>query len=429
MRDTRDPPRSWLWGVLTLALVLRLVAAAWWQSRLHDDFYFGDSQSYWVLARAIARGDTYQYGSPDAKVFRTPGYPLMLSPLFVVYGDHPPILAARIIGAVTGTMGVACVYWLARLQWTTRVGLVAALLAAIYPGAIAMSVFVLSEALFSPLMLLQLATWIHAVRADSTGRARSWGAFSGLVAGLATLTRPSWLLFTPLAICVLAIPSGSRSRQLLVGSVMLVGLALAMLPWWIRNALVTGRFVPTSLQMGVSLYDGWNPHATGASDLSFVPSIEQEARRKLESSQSEDVIEYRLDRRFQELALDWAQTHHADVLRLARIKIVRLWNVWPNVSDFRSAPYRAAVLVSFVPVMILAFYGTWRFRALGWPLVLLWLPAGYITLLHIVFVSSLRYREPVVLPLLAVSAAGLLSLLGSLVTDPSALTTKDAARP
>ena len=37
---------------------------------------------------------------------------------------------------------------------------------------------------------------------------------------------------------------------------------------------------------------------------------------------------------------------------------------------------------------------------------LCWLPAVYLTLLHVVFVSSLRYREPAMLALLALAAGG-----------------------
>lgn len=408
MHDSRDPPRSWLAGVLLLALLVRLAAGVWWQARIADEFFFGDSESYWVLARAIARGDAYQYGSNDARVFRAPGYPLALAPVFVLFGDEPPILAARVCGAALGTLAVAAVYWLARLLWDSRVGIAAALAAALYPGAIALSVFVLSEALFSPLILLQMVLWIAAVRAARSTSALGRGLCAGVLAGLATLARPSWLLFTPLAVVAVLLGSHGRARHFLVSGTMLLGLVLTMLPWWIRNAGVTGRFVPTTLQVGVSLYDGWNPQADGSSDLSFVPHLEQVERSRPAPPDDRDVFEYRLDRHFRELALDWARTHPGDVVALAAQKLIRLWNVWPNEPAFRALPFRLAVFVSFVPVMLLAVAGTWRFRELGWPLVLLWLPALYLTLLHVVFVSSLRYREPVMLPLLALAAASVL---------------------
>jgi hypothetical protein len=52
--------------------------------------------------------------------------------------------------------------------------------------------------------------------------------------------------------------------------------------------------------------------------------------------------------------------------------------------------------------------GAWRFSELGWAYVLAWLPAAYFTLLHMVFVGSIRYREPAMLALV-VLAAGVLA--------------------
>ena len=81
-----------------------------------------------------------------------------------------------------------------------------------------------------------------------------------------------------------------------------------MLPWWIRNAYVTGHFVPTTLQVGASLYDGLNPKATGASNLEeFVPHFAAEQQRAAApGGHRQEPFELRLDRRMRDAALAWA---------------------------------------------------------------------------------------------------------------------------
>jgi hypothetical protein len=69
---------------------------------------------------------------------------------------------------------------------------------------------------------------------------------------------------------------------------------------------------------------------------------------------------------------------------------------------------RLAVLVTYVPLTLLALLGAWHARRLGFAGVLCWLPAVYFTLLHTVFVSSIRYRQPALLGLI-VLAAGFLA--------------------
>ena len=447
----KQTPWRQLGTLLIVAFVLRLAAGWAWQSRLagqagpvgnlsHAQFGMGDSESYWVLATAIATGQPYQYGSADARVFRTPGYPLLLAPIIrLADGGRDAVLLARAEAALLGTLAVLGVWWLTRLLFDPPTAILAAGLAAFYPGAIALSALVLSEAPFCPLMLLQLGLWILAWRAPSVGGRTALGFCAGLAAGAATLMRPSWLLFTPFAAAVGMLACGGADipvcrekrplngrqeclphrdgwrsatllRHAMIAFWMMLGLMTAMLPWWIRNAYVIGHFVPTTLQVGASLYDGLNPKATGASNLEeFVPrfAAAEERRAAEPGADHRDPLELRLDRRMRDAAWDWAWANPGRALKLAGVKFLRMWNVWPNEPRLASWPIGLAVFFTYTPLLIFAIIGAWRTFDRGWPYVLCWLPAVYLTLLHMVFVSSLRYREPAMLALLALAAGGM----------------------
>ena len=120
------------------------------------------------------------------------------------------------------------------------------------------------------------------------------------------------------------------------------------------------------------------------------------------------IFEVRLDRRFTNEALGWAWDHPGRAAHLAWIKFTRIWNIWPNEPAFRGWFVRLGLLFSYLPLLVLSLVGGWRFTAWGWPYVLAWLPAVYLTMLHVVFVGSIRYREPAMMAL-TVLAAGVLA--------------------
>ena len=418
MSRRRQSDWIWLTSLLIVALALRLGAAVWWQSRQVDQFAFGDSESYWVLGQRIADGKSYQYGSEDARVFRTPGYPILLAGMFRLVGDDASVMWGRGLGAVLGTATVAAVYALARLLYGGRTAILAAAFTAVYPSAIALSIFVLSEALFCPMMVMQLLLWTVCYKAPTARRRAGAALATGVIAGLAVLVRPSWLLFTPLAIGFGLVTGPARGRRLALGALMMLGLVVAMAPWWIRNGQITGRFIPTTLQVGASLYDGLNPRADGSSEMSFVARFEREVRGQ-PSAAGDDVLEYRLDRRLREEALGWARQHPAQVARLAGVKFIRLWNIWPNEPQFRSVALRLVMMISYLPLLALAIYGAWRLAGRSYPSALCWLPAVYFTMLHVVFVSSVRYRGPAMLGLMVLAAAAVTAYASTRHVDPA----------
>ncbi len=404
---------AWL---LTLAGIVRLGAAVYWHQHWHGQFVFGDSQSYFELARAIAHGLPYQLSSGE-QVFRTPGYPLLLSPVFWFWDGRDAVWAARVESCLFGSLTVLAVACWAGQVFGSRAVWIAGLITAIYPEAVAISVPVLSEAPFCLLVAMNMAIWTAAWKRSTERTAHApregfhhveragyvLGLLAGAIAGAATLVRPSWILFLPFAF-LWGLIYGSRRKQLLLATTMFAGFVVVMLPWWVRNHRVTGHFVPTTLQVGASLYDGWNPQASGASDMRFVPEFTAAQRKSDAACTSSDGFEYRLDRRQRQAACDWARANPGRVVQLAGIKFLRIWNFWPNEPSFAAWPVRLAVLASYVPLILLAALGLRRALPLGWTGALCWLPAVYFTLLHTVFVSSIRYRQPAMLGLIVLAA-------------------------
>lgn len=396
---THGPRVGAIVGILAIAVVLRWTGSVWWQSRLGDEQSFGfpDSHSYWELGSQLSTGGPYEYGGPDFRVFRAPGYPLLLAGLFRVVGADPPVIWARGVGVVLGTLTVAGLMWLGWVLFDASAGRWAGLLAAIYPGAVGMSIFVLAEGLFCLLMVLQLACWVSAWRAGAWRARWAWGASSGVLCAAAVLTRPSWLLFTP-GIVGLLLLGPARRRHAEVGVVLLVAMMLAMVPWWVRNYRAVGHFVPTTLQVGASLYDGLNPAATGASNMPFsTPFYLAQKEEDARVGRSPTGFEVRLDRRLRDAAVEWAREHPREVAALMARKFARMWGPWPNAEEFRGAAVRWGIALTYLPVLLVGAIGVARWGRQGWPYLLCYMPAVYFTLLHVVFVSSLRYREPAML--------------------------------
>ncbi|MEX0865819.1 MAG: glycosyltransferase family 39 protein [Pirellulales bacterium] len=405
----------WLFAlVLVVAAASRIAVGVWWQARLPQDtiFFFGDSHSYWSLARAIALGEPYIYG--ELRVFRSPGVPLLLSPLFWLAGGDVAPLWGRGVVALAGTASVAATFLLGRVLFNARVGLAAAAIMAVYPTNVFLGGMVLSEAPFAAAMVLQLACWIAAWQRRTELRASlPWAAAAGVSAAAATLIRPSWLLFLPLALLLSLLLCGERRRHVQIGALVLAAFIVTMTPWWVRNFQVTGRFVPTTLQVGASLYDGLHPAADGGSDMEFVEPLTESYRtdwNKLPAPRPE--WEVYLDGRFRRDAVTWARQHPRRAVELAGVKFLRTWNVWPNADEFGATWMRLLLFATYTPLMILALLGVWRFRRLGWPVLLCCLPAVYAALLHVVFVGSIRYREPALMPLAVLAAAWLMSHFG-----------------
>ncbi|HTN04653.1 ArnT family glycosyltransferase [Planctellipticum variicoloris] len=400
--------QGWLLGLLlAVALGARLVAAVAVQQKVASEpgrlcLIAGDAEGYWSLSEKLLKGQEYSLYDPPRRVMRMPGFPAVLAGLRALCGEDN-LLGVRCGLAVLGTLGCGLTCWLGVVLGNARIGLIGAGLLAVSPTQIVFSVMILSESVFGTVLVASLIPIAWLLRhARSTIDARHWlaAALAGSLIAVATYMRPTWLVAGPIAAGLLLV-AGSRSgtlQRLLLGGVLVASLALCLTPWTIRNWRITGHVIPTTLWMGPSLYDGWNPAATGDSEMTFFEKDQLLAT----------MSEYDMDQEYRRRAWDWAKAHPVRVLELAGSKALRYWNVAPNAPQFKQWAVWLAVAGWSLPVLMLSVVGAWRLRADGTALAITWGPVLLFCAIHMLFVGSIRYRLPAELPLCLAAAAGLL---------------------
>ncbi len=234
-------------AIFAVAFAVRLTATA---AVGFSTLRFGDASAYVFAARALAQTGHYPLRT-DSYIFRPPGYPAFL--VAVTLGHPDRIALAKLANVVLGAASCLVLAALsARLFRRRSLALATGLLGAICPGLVIVGADVQSEPLFILLQIGAAFFLVAAVDRPSSNLA----LVAGAMVGLAALTRPAELALVPL----LAAPLGDRrypvrARAHLAGSAIL-GFALTLAPWTIRNAMVFREFIPVHDGAGIVFYQG-----------------------------------------------------------------------------------------------------------------------------------------------------------------------------
>jgi hypothetical protein len=175
-------------------------------------------------------------------------------------------------------------------------------------------------------------------------------------------------------------------------------IVLGLLPWAYRNHRIVGSWIWTTTNAGVTVYDGFHPGATGASDQRFLARLPQ----------LRSMNEVERSRYLSQQASDWARQHAGELPRLTLAKIARTWSPLPLSAEFGRPMYRAISGAYAIPFDVLVIAGLFSRRITRGAKLLLLTPAIYFTIVHALSVGSLRYRVPVEpeLAILAATGAG-----------------------
>lgn len=384
--------KRWDWLLIVgLALVLRL-AFNW---RFVPDTQHADIASMYQYSLRVAQGIYYGEG-----VYWPPGFIFLSGALIRLFGANRYWTVIRYVQSLLGAISCGFGYSIGRYAFGNRAaGIASGVLLAVYLPLIYYTGLAFSETLFLFLFLWSIC-WLYRLAQSKDKKDAIW---AGLLLGLATLTRPVTLLVPALLLPWYWLIWERNGRLVLarVGLVMFV-LLLTLLPWTVRNFVVTGDLVLVDMNGGVNFYIGHNERATGTwMDLGQKtnPVI------LLGSSPEAGKLGYRRGLEFilkhprQELALAWRKfvwfwTKPSDwyITRYAKTKgIVHLEPcVWGALAVLGAVLTRRRwpdtlfllLFVLYYNAVIVSIYFACRYRLVVEPVWLLLTAGGIAELLH-----------------------------------------------
>jgi 4-amino-4-deoxy-L-arabinose transferase-like glycosyltransferase len=399
---------------LALGLLVRL-AVFWHTPTLGTEI--ADEQHYVQLATNVLQGHGFAWGPGQPTSIRPPLYPGLLAAIFSVTGVGN-LQAVRVVQIALALVTVWLIVELGRRTFTAAVGRYAAAVFFLYPSYIFFNFTILTETLFTLLLVSFVLLSVMVVQSPRIGTA----VLCGLALGLAALTR-SVLWPVPLVFCPLVgllLRARMRTR-LAIPAAVLAGYAIVVSPWAIRNTRLQGVVTIIDTMGGLNLRMG---------NYEYTPDDRMWAAVGLTGEQSwsypiaqefpgQHLTEGQKDKWAQSKAFEYMRAHPGTTLRRALIKFADFWGLEreyaAGVQEGLYSPPRLIgtaasllIVVIYLGVVVCGAAGLWL-AAPQWRLhVLLLLPIVIITGMHTLVFGHSRYHLPLI-PLFALYASALLS--------------------
>lgn len=399
LRRVRESRHATAWARAALAAAVcaapRLIAVAVWPSP--------PPTNYWQLADSLVRHGGFALGGVTS-TYLEPLYPAFLALLRFIVGDHATTIL--VVQALVGASGGAFLYLLARRLSTDRVACIAVALYAVYPYFVRQTAAYLAFTLVTTLLL---AAAYALTRAESPIQAIVCGAWFGLL----VLARASMLITLAAGAAWLA----WRRRASLGLLTMVVALTM-FIPWAYRDWRTDGGVLPSRL--GENLYVSFSGLALQIKPTDDVDLVVPLAYRGVEDARhpvdgSGPTIQRDLDRRLFSASVGFIEQHPFWAAWLVVRDIPALFD--PEVLPVQAkAPTSQAVLVDGVLRMngiatrpfgyelphilarlfitLMGLVGFCRHRRQQEEEAM-WVMAGTVALLCVVFFPTTRLLEPV----------------------------------
>ena len=286
----------------------------------------GDDHAYDDIAYRLVSQHEY------ANTLYTPGYPLFLALNYAVFGRSWPL--ARLVQAGLGAATCLLVYRLGTKMFSERVGLIAGMLLAVYPGHAFFAWRLMPESLYILLLI-----WCLLLALSLAADPQPFRAFGvGMVVGVTQLVKANLFLFPALLIIWFAVFSrGSVKWRVLCVGTWIAGLALTALIQPIASSMSPGHqahLLPAN--GGFSLWVGNNPLSVGYNDSdennpavhAFI--VSHGFAERLKTANEPEKFEI-----YRSLALAWIRENPGRFLALMPKKLNNAFGLFPRAAVFQ----------------------------------------------------------------------------------------------
>lgn len=401
-------PLGW---VLVSALLLRL-ALVW--GTVETPLKIVDEQHYATLAHSVVQGHGFAWQDGEPTSIRPPLFPFVVAGVWSV-APEGNLTAVRLMQIPVALLVAALTYLIATSLFSDRVGLIAAAIVAFYPSLLFSGVLVLSEVLFTALLMATLLGSITLLKRPS-----AWvGLGTGLALGASALTRSVMWPFLPVAVLGgMMLFAGSLRARTAVVLALTAGYLCVIAPWSIRNTRLQETFTVVDTMGGLNLMMGnyeYTPEDRMWDAVSVTGEKAWSALLPAAPPSGGSWTEGKKDHWASAQAKQYIMAHPGTFVRRAVLKLADFWGIERDFvagvqqglykpPTWLFAPAALAVVAAYIGLMVFAVLGIclappeWRAHSVLITVVL------FICAVHTVVFGHSRYHLPLV-PILALYAA------------------------
>lgn len=368
---------------ISLIIIFALALRLYYINSYDFSHLEGDAKFYDAMVKQWIETGIYGYNSSTPNAFVPPGFPIVLSLVYLIFGEN--YFNYLVFQSFLSVGVVLLSYLISRIYLEKRFSLLVAFLCSIYPSFLYANGLVLTEVLFMFTFLLFIYVFLLGFNQNN----RLLIITSGAILGVCVLIRatPAYLIVLLFAYYIIV----STDRKMVIRNIIyfIFPFVVVMSPWWVRNYLLFDAPVLFATSGNNPLLYGVHPYLIGvfdSFDKIYALNPDELTRGTLWKEAAIQKFKEGLNQNF-EVYINWFIFGKINLMWL--IPWVENGTLATFMQKIRN-PMHVIIIVGGLVGAILSVVRTFK------PIHVLVIIPIYYTFVHMVFLPLSRYLFPII---------------------------------